>query len=106
MPRWVWFMPFAALVLALGIWGFRLGWFAATLTETDVIQAYTARYLDTQQKDAKATDCAARPGRQAKVWIVVTCIAPDGARYDYPVDRFGRLLEVDPQPEAPGKPQT
>ena len=99
-------MPFGALVLALGIWGFRLGWIAATLTETDVILSYTARYLEKQGADAKATDCSARPGRDKAVWILVTCVAPDGTRHDFPVDRFGRLLEVAPDPARPERPRT
>jgi hypothetical protein len=106
MPRWVWFAPFAVLVLALGIWGFRLGWIAATLTETDVILAYTNRYLDTRGADGEPTDCSARPGRDASVWILVTCVAPDGTRHDYPVDRFGRLVEVKPDAGSMAKPQT
>lgn len=106
MPRWVWFAPFGALVLALGIWGFRLGWIAATLTETDVILAYTARYLETQGANAEPTDCSARPGRDASVWVLVTCVAQDGARYVYPVDRFGRLLEMKPDAGTPAQPRT
>ncbi|MEE4189653.1 MAG: hypothetical protein V2I76_14565 [Roseobacter sp.] len=106
MPRWVWFMPLAALSAALGVWAFRMGWIAATLTETDVILAYADLYLETHQGPAFATDCSARPDELEQVWLVVTCIAQDGARYDYPVDRFGRLLEVAANPRRPEAPNT
>ena len=105
MPHWVWFAPFAVLVLALSIWGFRLGWIAATLTETDVILTYTARYLETQGETAEPTDCSARPGGDTSVWILVTCVAPDGTRHDFPVDRFGRLLEIKPDAGSAAKPR-
>ncbi|MEM6761117.1 MAG: hypothetical protein AAF601_16715 [Pseudomonadota bacterium] len=106
MPRWVWFAPFALLALAFGVWAFRLGWIAVTLTETDVITAYSALYLDERGADARLTDCTAQPGPIPSVWILVTCISRDDTRYDYPVDRFGRLLQIDPAPALSGAPQT
>ncbi|MGA9253171.1 MAG: hypothetical protein WBV78_04405 [Roseobacter sp.] len=106
MPRWIWFVPVAALAVAVGLWAFRLGWIAATLTETDVILAYTAKYLDTHGTTARATDCSGQPADIAAVWIVVTCIAQDETRYDYPVDRFGQLILLDAQPAAPEEPKT
>ncbi len=106
MPRWVWFVPISALVAALGVWAFRLGWIAATLTETDVILAYSARYLEEAGTGARLTDCTAQPGTVKRIWILVTCIGADGVRYDYPVDRFGRLIEFDAQPVSSGAPRT
>ncbi|MCV3272493.1 hypothetical protein [Roseobacter sinensis] len=104
MPRWMWFAPLALLILAGAVWAFRWGWIAATITETDVITSYAQRYLKEAGADAQLTDCAARPGRQAGVWLVVRCLGP-GGRYDYPVDRFGRLLAV-PETSPPGVPET
>ena len=85
MPGWLWFAPLGALVVALGAWAFRLGWIAATITETDVI---------------------AQPGGSAPVWILVSCMHRDGRRFDYPVDRMGRLLDVSGRPDALGVPET
>jgi hypothetical protein len=90
MPRWFWFVPFGLLTLAGALYAFRLGWIAATITETDVINAYALEYLQTAGPDARATDCVARPGAQRGVWLVVSC--GEAPRYDYPVDRFGRLI--------------
>ena len=106
MPRWVWFVPVAALAVAVGLWAFRLGWIAATLTETDVILAYTDQYLETHGPAARITDCTAQPAEMEAVWIVVTCIAGDATRYDYPVDRFGQLIQLDVAPRALEEPKT
>lgn len=106
MPRWVWFAPLAALAVAIGAWAFRWGWIAATLTETDVITTYSARYLEERGEGARLTDCTAQPGALEPVWILVTCVDQDQTRYDYPVDRFGRLLQIETQPTAMERPQT
>lgn len=90
-------MPLTVLVVAGAAWAFRLGWIAATISETDVIERYVDRYLSTAGSGARATDCSAQPGKQAQVWILVSCVAPDDERVDYPVDRMGRLLDVSPQ---------
>jgi hypothetical protein len=95
MPRWFWFMPFVLLTVASALYAFRLGWIAATITETDVINTYAVQYLRTAGPDAQATDCVARPGAQRGVWLVVSC--GEAPRYDYAVDRFGRLIS----PAAP-----
>ena len=104
MPGWLWFAPLAVLVVALGLWAFRLGWIAATISETDVIERYAALYMQTQGDSARATDCVARPGVSPRVWIVVSCLTPQGVRVDYPVDRLGRLLDLAPEPTT--MPQT
>lgn len=106
MPRWLWFAPLAALVAALAVWGFRLGWIAATITETDVIEAWTAHYLAHEGPGALVTDCTAQPGTDDRVWILVSCVPQSGARVDYPVDRLGRLLRVVPVGPQPATPET
>lgn len=106
MPRWIWFAPLAALAVASGAWAFRWGWISATLTETDVITAYSARYLEDGGPGARLTDCTAQPGAHSSVWILVTCVARDQTRYDYPVDRFGRLLQIEAKPVPLERPQT
>lgn len=105
MPRWLWFAPLVVLTVLGGLWAFRLGWIVATITETDVIDAYAARYLETAGPDARATDCVARPGLQRGVWLIVSCSGP-GRRVDYPVDRFGRLAERPFPEERPVQPET
>ena len=106
MPRWTWFLPLGALVLALAVWAFRLGWIAATLTETDVIKTWSARYLVEDPDTRRLSDCTARPGRMSQVWIIVSCIDRAGMRHDYPVDRWGRLLEISPAQAEPAAPRT
>ncbi|WP_298912884.1 hypothetical protein [uncultured Roseobacter sp.] len=106
MPRWLWWTPLALLVICLGVWGFRWGWIAATITETDVISTYAAQYVAQAGGNARLTDCTARPGERAGVWIVVRCVQQPALRYDYAVDRFGRLLDISADPDRPGAPQT
>ena len=91
MPRWIWFTPLGVLVAAIAVWGFRLGWIAATISETDVIEVWTEQYV-AGQAGGRHSDCSAQPGRQEPIWILITCIHKDGRRFDYPVDRIGRLV--------------
>ncbi len=104
MPGFLWFAPLGSLVVALAVWGFRLGWIAATITETDVIELWTAQYV-TGQAGARRSDCSAKPGRQEQVWILVTCVHADGRRFDYPVDRLGRLVTLQAPVLMPQEPQ-
>jgi hypothetical protein len=83
----------ALLLVLSGMWAFRLGWIAATITETDVITAYSARYLQEHGPAARATDCTARPGHAGGVWIVVTCVGAQTGYVEYAVDRLGRLVQ-------------
>ena len=106
MPRWFWFAPLTALVLALAVWAFRLGWIAATVTETDVIEKWTLHYLETKSPTARASDCTGQPGTAPGVWILVSCVNGLGERHDFPVNRFGRLVEVTPEPSRPTAPET
>lgn len=117
MPRWVWFVPLGAITLALGLWGFRMGWIAATITETDVINTYAQKYLADRAERGSgeppaATDCVAYPGQTQGIWLVVSCgseSADAGARYEYHVNRFGGLeFQGMPNPlrPAPRSPET
>lgn len=97
MPRWLWFMPLAALTLALAVWGFRIGYISAHLTETEAINHYAERYLQDRARagtgqGARKSDCVAYPGQTRGVWIIVDCgpVQTDPARrYVYQVNRFG-----------------
>lgn len=106
VPRWLWFLPLAMATVLGGLWAFRLGWVAATITETDVINAFAQQYLETEGPPAKPTDCVARPGATPGVWIIVTCQSARGMRYDYAVNRFGTLLQRDVPGDALARPET
>lgn len=106
VPRWLWFAPFACLVVAVGLLAYRQGLKLSRITENDVIETYTAYYVRTYGEPARATDCTARPGPGNAIWIVVSCVAPRGEHIDYPVDRFGRLMKLETAPEAVDVPQT
>ncbi|WP_299826920.1 hypothetical protein [uncultured Roseobacter sp.] len=105
MPRWLWFTPLALLVVAVAIWAFRLGWIAVTISESDVINTYAQRYLEEAGSTALLTDCTGLPGTGDGVWIIVRCTQAE-LQFDYPVDRFGRLLDLPDGRTQPGVPQT
>ncbi len=103
MPRWIWFVPVGILVALAALMGWRYGWVVANVTETQVIDAYAARYLEERHRDgtgatAERQDCRARPVERA--WLVVIC-GPEphdpALSYTYYVARDGRLqLRVGP----------
>lgn len=80
----------ASVVIAAAI-GILLGRASVPPTESEVIDRLAAEYA--QQTGGELTDCAARPG-PGDAWLTVFC---DGAlgRFAYPVDRFGRVIEVE-----------
>lgn len=88
MVRWVWWVPLGLATLVGALLAFRFGWIAATITETDVINAMASRYV-TQDGGPGATagDCVGLVGQVEGAWITVRC----GTRV-YHVNRFGRLL--------------
>lgn len=92
MPRWFWWMPLVVLTLVAGLLVYRAGYVTANLSETDVISHYAAIYVAEGPAGAKASDCAALPGREDGVWLVINC---GGAAHivQYRVDRFGRLVD-------------
>ena len=90
MPRWMWFLPLAALVLGTGLLGLRYGLHAVRLTETDVITAYAERHV--ARFGGALSDCYAENGADHGVWIVVRCAAGPAARgQSYFVNRLGWL---------------
>ena len=91
LPRWVWWLPLGLISVVIALGAFRMGWIAAHMTETDAINTYTARYLDTVP-EGRATDCHAEPGGASGHWLVVVCEAPDdGGLHLFHVNRFGGL---------------
>ncbi|SPF80565.1 hypothetical protein [Pseudoprimorskyibacter insulae] len=99
MPPWVKWIPLAVLTLWVSLHFLRLGWIAANLSETDVIDIYANQYLEDRRRDgtgegAQKSDCLAYPGEIRGIWFVVACGPKpfDAARhYEYHVNRFGAL---------------
>ncbi|WP_293440094.1 hypothetical protein [Planktotalea sp.] len=90
MPRWLLWMPIAALTVATALFGLRAGWHVSDLNESDVISRAATDYLlggDGRQ----ATDCAAKPSDQRGVWLIVTCTSRDGASEVYEASRYGKV---------------
>jgi len=83
-------VPLGLATLMGALLAFRYGWIAATITETDVINAMANRYV-TQDggADARAGDCVGLAGQVDGAWITVKC---GGILYH--VTRFGRVLSV------------
>ncbi|WP_424974010.1 hypothetical protein [Dinoroseobacter sp. S124A] len=109
-PRWLWFLPLGIIVLILAANGVRLGSQRAALDESAVIDHYAAQYLKDHAAldgtgSADLTDCAAVPGTDPGIWVVVRC-RPEGAAqgWDYYVRRDGGLAftgrDRDQRPET------
>ncbi|MFP7673335.1 hypothetical protein ACG74X_08265 [Marivita sp. S0852] len=97
MPYWVWFVPLGLATLVGALMAFRYGWIAATITETDVINAVANRYV-TQDGGANAriADCVGVPGQVDGAWITVRCGA-----LAYHVNQFGAVISTDPASARP-----
>ncbi len=99
MLRWLWWVPLGLLTVVGALLAFRMGWIAATITETDVITGFSQRYVDQDGgPGAQITDCVGLVGQVDGAWITVRCGA-----IDYHVSRFGRLIE---QTGVAGQPST
>ena len=89
MRRWLWWTPLILLTALGAALAFRAGWIAATVSETDVINAQVARYL-AQVPGARPEHCHAEPAPGA--WLVVICAPPGGVPWSVTVDRRGRVV--------------
>ena len=105
MPRWLWFLPLGLLVLFGAIQAFRLGWIAANLSESEVIEAYVIRYAEEVGIAPQDAPCIATPGDLH--WIIVRCGEP-GDIWEYRVNRWGGLdsLVRPGDPQQDGRPKT
>ena len=92
----IWLLPVAALTVAAGYLGWRLG---QPVTESEIIERFAARYLSQAPAGAARTDCLARAG-QGAVRLTVICAHPDGAVFVYPAGPRGRLLDPPAAPDA------
>ena len=90
MPRWAWFLPVGLLAVFSGWAGWELGFHRATLTETEAIAPFAARYVSEAGPEAAETDCAAVPGE--RVWLILRCGFGRDV-WTYRIDRFGRLVD-------------
>ncbi len=83
----------AALTVAAGTLGYVAGKRQASLSETDVINAYAARYVQDRGLDpAEIRQCHAVPGQSDPVWLVVVCAQGQAAERAYFVGHNGALL--------------
>jgi hypothetical protein len=71
--------------------GLTFGQKASKLSETEVINAFAARYV--AETGGQPTDCVARPSARSGVWIVVTCGQGD-TQHRYAADFQGRQISV------------
>lgn len=99
MPRRLILMPVLGLVAAVVAFALLLGGRTALTTPTEVIARMAARYQTEAGAGASASDCAARPAQSDGLWLVVSCEPADGARFEYFLDGYGRLVHAN-RPEG------
>jgi hypothetical protein len=91
MPHWGWFVPLGLVTLVGALLAFRYGWIAATITETDVINAFAQRYVtEDGGEDARISDCVGLAGQIDGAWITVRC-----GDFWYHVNAFGSLISTE-----------
>ncbi|MBS1304220.1 hypothetical protein [Loktanella sp. SALINAS62] len=88
MNRRLLFVPLAALTVAVGYLGYRMG---QPVSETDIITRYAARYLSDAPDGAALTDCLATPG-VGDVRLTVICTHASGQSFIYPAGPRGGLV--------------
>ncbi len=80
------------LALALGV-GVYLGTRDDVLTDSEIIEAMAARYVE--ETGGAPTDCFARPAPMDDVRLVVICAPSEGPARAYPVDARGNLMTIE-----------
>ncbi len=103
-PRWLYWMPLAVVTVCGALWLFRLGWIAAHVDESALLDHYARLYVAETGAGARLSDCVGRPGQGDGVRLVISCTGHDGNRRVYAIGRFGALLEKIPAP--PDAPKT
>ncbi|MGB1153441.1 MAG: hypothetical protein ACPG4F_04665 [Paracoccaceae bacterium] len=89
---WVAFALFLAVV---GLIGLRLGAQTTNLSETDIIDHYSALYLENESaegRSAQLTDCYALAGSAFWARIEIICQPAKAKPYRYIVGYWGQLL--------------
>ena len=102
-PRWLYWMPLAVVTICAALWLFRLGWIAAHVDESALLDHYARLYVAETGAGARRSDCVGRPGQDRAVRLLIQCTAPDGERRVYAIGRFGALLEKIPVPNDASK---
>jgi hypothetical protein len=85
----------ALFIAVVGLIALRLGVQTTTLSETDIIDHYSALYLENESaegRSAQLTDCYALAGRTFWERIEVVCQPANAAPYRYVVGYWGQLL--------------
>ena len=93
-PVWLFFVAIALVVLLLA---FRLGFKAANLSETEIINHYSAHYIasGTQGEDTRQlTDCYAIAGDTLWTRLEVICVNAVGQAFHYKAGPWGNLLNM------------
>ncbi|MEL6610337.1 MAG: hypothetical protein AAFO93_15625 [Pseudomonadota bacterium] len=89
-------ISFAALVGVSALLGGALGLRHVNLSETEVINAYAARYI--AETGGVATDCYAEPLDRG--WLRVICAGAGGSR-QFDVGRWGQQINAATPSERP-----
>ena len=90
--------PLAVVTLIGALFVFRLGWIAAHLDESALLEHYAGLYVAETGDGAKPSDCVGGLGTRRQVRLVIRCTTPQGALRVYMIGRFGRLLTLPPAP--------
>lgn len=88
MPRWMWFLPLIAIVLATGVIAFLLGTRVATRSETEAIEHAATLHV---YQGGKASDCHAIPANSHNLWLVVICEPETGPGREFFIDHYGNV---------------
>lgn len=85
----------AVIICFASLIALRIGVQTASLSETDIIDHYSAHYLENERaegRDAQLTDCYALAGIAFWERIEVICQPQEAAPYRYVVGYWGQLL--------------
>jgi hypothetical protein len=85
-----------ALIIALGLAAAVFGWIEGrrwtSFSETDAINGIADLYVQQAGDGAQRTDCHARPGWRAEVWLDIRC--GSDPKFWYALDRRGGVLTI------------
>lgn len=98
-------IPAAWIILGIVILGFctmvlRLGVKAGSLSETDLINHYSAQYLEYEKADGRTgslADCYALGGEGLFERVVVICEPATAVTYRFVIGHWGQLLSFELQ---------
>lgn len=89
-------MLFWAPIIALGFAAAVFGWIEGrrwmSFSETDAINRIADLYVKQAGAEAKRTDCHARPGWHAEIWLDIRC--GSDPKFWFAVDRRGGIVTI------------